>query len=67
HIPEADLAKVTAKTLVIAGTQDMIKEEHTRLIHAGIPDSELVFIEGDHFIAAQNPEAFNQAVLKFLA
>ena len=67
HIPEADLAKVTAKTLVIAGTEDMIREEHTRRISAGIPDSELVFIEGDHFIAAQNPEAFNQAVLKFLA
>jgi len=67
HISEKDLEKVTAKTLVIAGTDDMIREEHTRLIHAGIPDSELVFIEGDHFIAAQNPEAFNQAVLKFLA
>ena len=67
HIPEKDLEKVTAKTLVIAGTDDMIREEHTRRISAGIPDSELVFIEGDHFIAAQNPEAFNQAVLKFLA
>ena len=66
HIPEEDLAKVTAKTLVIAGTDDMIEEAHTRVIHAGIPGSELVFIEGDHFIAEKNPEAFNRAVLGFL-
>ena len=66
HIPETDLAKVTAKTLVIAGTEDMIREEHTRLISAGIPDSKLVFVEGDHFIAAKNPEAFNREVLEFL-
>ena len=66
HIPVTDLAKVTAKTLVIAGTDDMIEEDHTKTIHAGIPDSELVFIEGDHFIASQNPEAFNRAVLDFL-
>ena len=66
HIPETDLAKVTAKTLVIAGTEDMIKEEHTRRINAGIPDSKLVFVEGDHFIAAKNPEAFNREVLEFL-
>ena len=44
----------------------MIEEAHTRIIHAGIPGSELVFIEGDHFIAAKNPEAFNRAVLDFL-
>ena len=66
HILEEDLAKVTAKTLVIAGTDDMIEEAHTRVIHAGIPGSELVFIEGDHFIAEKNPEAFNRAVLGFL-
>ena len=66
HIPVKDLAKVTARTLVIAGTDDMIEEEHTRTIYAGIPDAELVFVEGDHFIASQNPEAFNRAVLEFL-
>ena len=66
HIPEKDLEKVTAKTLVIAGTDDMIREEHTRRISAGIPDSKLVFVEGDHFIAAKNPEAFNREVLEFL-
>ena len=66
NIDPKELAGIKAKTLVIAGTKDMIKTEHTRLIAAGIPDSELVFIRGDHFIANKNPGEFNQAVLEFL-
>lgn len=54
------------KTLVIAGTNDMIKEEHTKKIARGIPDSTLVFIKGNHFIANKNPEEFNRAVLDFM-
>ena len=61
-----ELAKIRARTLVIAGTRDMIKEAHTRLIAAHIKDAQLVFIEGDHFIANKCPEAFNKAVLAFL-
>lgn len=66
HIPVEDLAKVRAKTLVIAGTDDMIEDEHTRMIQESIRDAELVLIEGDHFIAERNPDAFNAAVLSFL-
>lgn len=62
-----ELGRIQAKTLVIAGTRDMIKEEHTKLIAANIPDSELVIIKGNHFIASKNPEVFNEKVLKFLA
>ncbi len=62
-----ELAGIRAKTLVIAGTRDMIKEKHTRLIAAAIPDSELIFIKGDHFIANKNAGKFNRAVLGFLA
>lgn len=61
-----DLAKIKAKTLVIAGTNDVIKEKHTRLIASGIPDSVLVLLKGDHYIASKHPEEFNQAVLQFL-
>ena len=61
-----ELAKIRAKTLVIAGTRDMIKEAHTRLIAARIPDARLVFLEGDHFVANKCPDAFNRAVLDFL-
>ena len=66
HVLPEELAGIQAKTLVIAGTNDMIKEEHTLLIARNISDSQLVFIKGDHFIANKCPQAFNQAVLKFL-
>lgn len=66
NVPAGELARITAKTLVIAGTRDMIKEEHTRLIAQGIPGAQLVFLPGDHFIANRNPEAFNQKILEFL-
>ena len=66
NVEPEELKKITAKTLVIAGTRDMIKEAHTRLIAENIPDAKLVFIKGNHFIAAKNPEAFNSAVLAFL-
>lgn len=61
-----ELAGIRARTLVMAGTRDMIREDHTRLIASCIPDASLVFIEGDHFIADKCPEEFNRAVLAFL-
>ena len=66
HIEPSELARLTMPVLVIAGTKDMIKEEHTRLIASGIPDSELVLLKGNHFIANKHPDDFNQAVLQFL-
>lgn len=66
NVPAGELGRITAKTLVIAGTRDMIKGEHTRLIARGIPGAQLVFLPGDHFIASKNPDAFNQKILEFL-
>lgn len=61
-----ELSRITAKTLVIAGTRDMIKEKHTRLIASSIPGAGLKIIPGDHFVANKNPAAFNCAVREFL-
>ncbi len=66
HITTAELEHIKAPTLVIAGTRDMIRRNHTRLIARHIAGAELCFIKGDHFIAARNPEAFNSRVLQFL-
>ena len=66
-IKPKELSSITAKTLVIAGTKDMIKKSHTELIANSIPGAELAFIEGNHFIANKNPQAFNERVLRFLA
>ena len=66
NISPGELARIQARTLVIAGTDDMIREEHTRLIADSIPEAELVFIRGNHFIANRHPGEFNRAVLDFL-
>ena len=61
-----EISAIQAPTLVVAGTRDMIRKSHTRLIAASIPGAKLAILPGDHFIAAKNPEIFNQTVLVFL-
>lgn len=61
-----EIAQIKVKTLVIAGTRDMIKEDHTKLIAKNIPGAKLVFVKGTHFIANKNAAAFNHQVLEFL-
>ena len=62
-----DLKGLTIPTLVIAGNRDMIKNSHTHEIAASLPNAELVILQGDHFVANRNPDAFNQAVHSFLS
>ena len=66
NVRPEELSAIRAETLVIAGTKDMIKDEHTRLIARSIKDSRLVILKGNHFIANKCPDAFNRAVLDFL-
>ena len=66
NVDPEELKRISAKTLVIAGTKDIILESHTRLIAECIPDSRLAFINGGHFIANKNPNEFNRVVLDFL-
>ena len=66
NVDPEELKRISAKTLIIAGTKDMILESHTRLIAECIPDSRLAFINGGHFIANKNPNEFNRVVLDFL-
>jgi len=66
NIAVENLAKIQASTLVIAGTSDVIKEEHTRLIAENIPNAELKIIKGGHFIANKSSAEFNKIVLEFL-
>ena len=65
HIDPAALAAICVPTLVVAGTQDMIASDHTRLIAQSIPGAQLRFVEGDHFVAAGNPDAFNRVLAEF--
>ena len=66
RIDPSSLAVLRMPALVIAGTDDMIEECHTRLIAESITDAHLVFVEGTHFVASENPEAFNREIDAFL-
>ena len=66
NIKIEDLKKIKAPTLVMAGTKDMVKENHTKLIKNTIPNASLVIIEGTHFIPVKKHEVFNKEVKEFL-
>ena len=65
QIPPSELAGLMMPVLVIAGTRDMIREDHTRVMAREIPGARLALIPGNHFIARRNPAAFNRAVWSF--
>jgi pimeloyl-ACP methyl ester carboxylesterase len=66
NVKPEELSRIQCPTLVVAGDKDMIKDQHTRLIAQSIPGAELSIIPGNHFVANQHPEAFNEVVLRFL-
>lgn len=66
NVTPEELKMIQARTLVIAGTKDMIRGSHTRLIAECIANSHLVFVNGSHFIANKKPKEFNRVVLEFL-
>ena len=66
NIQPERLSGIKCPVLVSAGTQDVIKEQHTKLIAASLPDSSLCFLKGGHSIAKTNSVEFNSAVEKFL-
>lgn len=66
NIELSELSKIKAPTLVICGTKDMIKENHTKEIANNIPEARLSIIKGNHFIANKSHVIFNKEVETFL-
>lgn len=66
NITRQELEAIGAETLVIAGTEDLVKKDHTELIASQIKNSSLAFVKGDHFVAKENPSDFNLSVREFL-
>lgn len=65
-INSEELKAIRCPTLVMAGSKDVIKEAHTKLIAAKIEKSKLViFDKGTHYEPQENPERFNRTVLEF--
>jgi pimeloyl-ACP methyl ester carboxylesterase len=66
NIKPDDLAAINCPVLVMAGSKDIIKDEHTRLIASKIRNSKLViFDHGTHFEPIENTERFNKTVIGF--
>ncbi len=66
NITLEELASIKAQTLVIAGTHDIVKESHTRLMADTIPHAKLVLINGNHSICYKKPLEYNAAVAEFI-
>ena len=66
HITNDELEQITAPTLVLVGTEDLIRESESKYIKKSIPNSEIVFILGNHFIVKNNTKDYIFAVEKFL-
>jgi 3-oxoadipate enol-lactonase len=66
---EEELANIQCPTLIIVGTQDVATEpDKSEFIHAHIPNSQLVYIDGGgHTSSIEEPEQCNAAITSFLA
>ncbi len=66
HLTFADIKKIKAPTLVMAGETDMILESHTKAIAAGIPKAKLVIFKGaSHYAPVEIVREFNETIAKF--
>jgi pimeloyl-ACP methyl ester carboxylesterase len=67
HYTIADLGKIKAPVLVMAGEFDVIKRTHTDQLAHAIPGAEEVIIQGGtHDMVWRNPGAVNARILAFL-
>ena len=66
-IKSNQLSLIINPVLIVAGSDDVIKDEHTRLIHKLIRNSELAIIpNATHYIPFEQPEKLNELMLNFL-
>ena len=65
---EADLARISARTLVLSADDDLTQLTHTVAMYLAIPDSELAIVPGtSHFFLQEKPDAANAIIRSFLA
>ncbi len=68
RIDAADLARVSAPTLVLAGDRDVIPTHHTVDIAQAIPGAQLCILPGaGHLAVREQPAAVNAAISAFMA
>ena len=66
HIPDDILRKISAKTLVLAGSHDMVRETETRRIARMIPGAKLYILKGEgHGSYIVHKERIGKIIMKF--
>ena len=66
HITAEDLGAVRARTLVVAGSRDIIRERNTRFIAETIPNAELLILPGeDHGSYINHSDRIAYIILDF--
>ena len=67
HIPPAELGRISNRTLVVVGDDDMISLDHTAALFGLLPNAELAVIPGtSHAVGMEKPELLNRIILDFL-
>jgi pimeloyl-ACP methyl ester carboxylesterase len=67
HIDPQRLEKITVPTLIINGERDIIRDEHSKLIAASLPNARRVVIPGvGHFVMKDAPAEFDRIIFEFL-
>lgn len=67
NIPTSELSKIESKALIMAGDEDIIRNQHTVEIYENIPNAQLCIMPGEtHYTPFNNPDLFNSIVDKFL-
>ena len=66
RISASALSHIKSPVLVIAGSNDMIRARHTEKIYSKLQNAQIAILNGTHFIALENSNGFNDAVLCFL-
>jgi pimeloyl-ACP methyl ester carboxylesterase len=67
HIPLLDLGGIRARTLVMAGDDDLVSLDHTLALYRAIPEAELAVVPGtSHLAPLEKPELVNGLILDFL-
>lgn len=67
HITPQQLQRIENPVLVIAGSDDVIKPEHTQLIADQLKKSQLQIIPNStHYVPFEQPDQLNKIILQFL-
>jgi 3-oxoadipate enol-lactonase len=65
---DANFAKITARTLVLSGTDDPLRTPASvKEIADGIPGSEYRELNAGHFLPVTSPDLWMETVLPFVA